>query len=238
MKSKKNIYLSIISLYLFALSSNAQEKVVRGSFVSFPSNAQKTVHGKIVAFYKFPIEHAEISVNEEPFTTTSDSLGNFSIECKIKDKLSIKAKGFKPVWVKVKKHTDSINVSLIFAGMEKEITYSTGFREIRGDHSSYNIRHIDTESPNNSHYTSLINLIKARAPGIKYMNGNFFVRAINTITSSNGALIFVDGMPMSTQGLEDIPVFNVKSINILKGTATAIYGSRGLHGVIVVNLKK
>ena len=46
------------------------------------------------------------------------------------------------------------------------------------------------------------------------------------------ALIVLDGVYM--EELPDIPPVNVKSIEVLKGTAAAIYGSRGSGGAIVI----
>lgn len=222
MKSTKKIYLPIILLFLIVFSSNAQKSMI---------------YGKVVAFDKFPIPYAEISIKKEKLTTTSDSLGNFSIECNIKDKLSIKANGFKSAMVKVKNYTDSININLVFSGSKEEFV-STGYRLIGKEKSSYATSHIDAESNANSNYANIIHLIQAKAPGIRYIDGNFYVRSNNSHTNFNGALIVVNGMTMSTNDLKDIPVQNVKSIDVLKGSATAIYGSRALHGVIIVSLKK
>jgi TonB-dependent SusC/RagA subfamily outer membrane receptor len=49
------------------------------------------------------------------------------------------------------------------------------------------------------------------------------------------ALIVVDGVTMDE--IPDIPPTSVKSIEILKGTAAAIYGSRGYGGVIIIKTK-
>ena len=62
------------------------------------------------------------------------------------------------------------------------------------------------------------------------------VRGSKSISRSNDPLILVDGFPVSS--LTDIPADQIKSINVLKDAAsTAIYGSRGAAGVILVTTK-
>ena len=62
------------------------------------------------------------------------------------------------------------------------------------------------------------------------------VRGSKSISRSNDPLILVDGFPVSS--LTDIPTDQIKSINVLKDAAsTAIYGSRGAAGVILVTTK-
>jgi TonB-dependent SusC/RagA subfamily outer membrane receptor len=46
----------------------------------------------------------------------------------------------------------------------------------------------------------------------------------------------VDGVPVTT--IDNILPLMVKSIEVLKGSAASIYGSRGSNGVILINLLK
>jgi TonB-linked SusC/RagA family outer membrane protein len=64
------------------------------------------------------------------------------------------------------------------------------------------------------------------------------VRGNRSVTATNDPLFVIDGIP-STGGLETINPSDVESIEILKdASATAIYGSRGANGVIIVTTKK
>lgn len=86
--------------------------------------------------------------------------------------------------------------------------------------------------------------IQGRAPGVQVINsGNpgdnvtFRIRGTGTI-SSNDPLIVVDGMPLNG-GLNQINMNDVESINILKdASSTAIYGSRGANGVVMITTKR
>ena len=64
------------------------------------------------------------------------------------------------------------------------------------------------------------------------------IRGANSITGSNEPLYVVDGLALTGVGLSDINVNDIESMEILKdATATAIYGSRGANGVILITTK-
>ena len=62
------------------------------------------------------------------------------------------------------------------------------------------------------------------------------VRGTKSITQSNNPLYIIDGFPATS--LANVPSDQIKSINVLKdAAATAIYGSRGASGVVIVTTK-
>src|SRR5262249_11846812 len=64
---------------------------------------------------------------------------------------------------------------------------------------------------------------------------SILVRGARSISQSNQPLILIDGVPGT---LSDIPVDQVKSIDVLKdASSSAIYGARGANGVILVTTK-
>ncbi|MFZ6012033.1 MAG: SusC/RagA family TonB-linked outer membrane protein, partial [Bacteroidota bacterium] len=77
------------------------------------------------------------------------------------------------------------------------------------------------------------------------------IRGVNTLTGADGPLIILDGTPMSNSNfssrngpdygnaIQDINPDDIESINVLKGpAASALYGLRGQHGVIMITTKK
>ena len=70
--------------------------------------------------------------------------------------------------------------------------------------------------------------------------GSILIRGVRSLTASNSPLYVVDGVPiMSSSTIETINPRDIESIDILKdASATAIYGSRGANGVIIVTTKK
>src|SRR5690606_13097405 len=67
---------------------------------------------------------------------------------------------------------------------------------------------------------------------------NIVIRGGNSITGDNSPLYVVDGIPMEGFDPSSINTRDIKSFDILKdASATAIYGSRGANGVIVITTK-
>ncbi|MFV0506798.1 MAG: SusC/RagA family TonB-linked outer membrane protein, partial [Bacteroidales bacterium] len=68
--------------------------------------------------------------------------------------------------------------------------------------------------------------------------GSIQIRGTRSITASNSPLYVVDGMIIQSGGIENINPNDIESIDVLKdASATAVYGSRGANGVVLVTTK-
>jgi TonB-linked SusC/RagA family outer membrane protein len=69
--------------------------------------------------------------------------------------------------------------------------------------------------------------------------GNIRIRGERSLNATNDPLYVVDGIPMQGVGIENLNPSDIASIDVLKdASATAIYGSRGANGVVIVTTKK
>ncbi|CAN5703798.1 hypothetical protein BH11BAC3_BH11BAC3_25670 [soil metagenome] len=69
--------------------------------------------------------------------------------------------------------------------------------------------------------------------------GSINIRGVRSLTASNSPLYVVDGIPLSTGGIEFINPNDIEAVDILKdASATAIYGSRGANGVVIISTKQ
>ncbi len=84
--------------------------------------------------------------------------------------------------------------------------------------------------------------IQGRVPGVDVVSENYRpgapmqvrIRGIRSMVATNEPLYVVDGIPISGS-IEDFNPANIKSIEVLKdASATAIYGSRGANGVVLI----
>lgn len=67
---------------------------------------------------------------------------------------------------------------------------------------------------------------------------SFYIRGISTFGSNNEALIILDGVEITSYMLGQVAPETIESFSVLKdATATALYGSRGANGVIIVTTK-
>jgi TonB-dependent starch-binding outer membrane protein SusC len=83
-------------------------------------------------------------------------------------------------------------------------------------------------------YSTIYEMIRGEVPGV-HVNGNsIMIRGATSINSGTEPLFVVDGVPVIT--IDNIQPQMVKSIEVLKGSAASIYGTRGSNGVIIINL--
>ncbi|MEO6549960.1 MAG: TonB-dependent receptor [Ferruginibacter sp.] len=69
--------------------------------------------------------------------------------------------------------------------------------------------------------------------------GSINIRGVRSLTANNSPLFVVDGIPLNTGGIEFINPNDIESIDILKdASATAVYGSKGANGVVIVSTKQ
>src|SRR5690606_21387621 len=92
--------------------------------------------------------------------------------------------------------------------------------------------------------TSMADALAGEVPGIMAMQSSgrpgevsdFWIRSISTFEASSAAWVLVDGFE---RDMNEINVEDVESFTVLKdASATAIYGSRGANGVVLINTKK
>ena len=69
--------------------------------------------------------------------------------------------------------------------------------------------------------------------------GSIAIRGQRSISAGQGPLYVVDGVPLQSGGIEALNPRDIESIDILKdASSTAIYGSRGANGVVLVTTKR
>ena len=81
-----------------------------------------------------------------------------------------------------------------------------------------------------------VNITTSGAPG---SGSQIRIRGGSSLNASNDPLIVIDGLPLSGINLSSINPNDIESFSVLKdASATAIYGSRGANGVIIITTKK
>lgn len=199
---------------------------------------ERMVHGIITTFDSIPLIGASVKVQSTKHVVLTDSLGNFSVSCKNDDKLKVSAHGFYNQKVKLtgKIKFAAINLKLKPGEKSREVAIAYGYVN---DADKLNaVASLNTDDLDFSQYNNIYELIRGRFAGVQVSNGEIIIRGINSINSSSAALIVVDGVPMGASALSSIPPVQVKSINVIKDGSSAIYGSRGANGVVLIETKR
>jgi len=112
---------------------------------------------------------------------------------------------------------------------EVNIGYGTEKRK----NLSTSVSKIDARRERYSSYNSIYELLRGEIPGVEVDGKSVRIRAAASQLASNEPLFVVDGVPVNS--IEDIAPQIIRSIEILKGSAASIYGSRGSNGVILIS---
>ena len=105
---------------------------------------------------------------------------------------------------------------------------------------------VNEEQLNNRPVSNAIEALQGKAAGVDITTserpgtlGSIRIRGNRSINASNEPLYVVDGVPLSSGGIESLNSRDIESIDILKdASSTAIYGSRGANGVVLITTKR
>ena len=221
----KKLYFNLLSfVFLSALtnSSYAQER---------------TLTGTVTTLNNILVVNAEVKVLSSNATVLTDSIGNFKISCLHNDKIKVSANGFFSQKVKIDEETQEANIDLKFKPKEKNVDIAVGYGHIKGKDKSFAISSIKNNNNDFSKFSTITELILSISPSIMYSNGGFVIRGESSLLGSSTAMIVIDGVGSNMLQLSTLQPAEIRSVDILKGGAAAIYGSRGGNGVIVVKTK-
>ena len=230
---KTKILLLILSAFLFTGISSGQKKprsfVVTGHVIDenrkpvanayiFIDNIKTDVVTDDKGFYRIRVKSSAKTIASVTFL---NGLSQAPIEGKKVINLSMKvAKAANAGGVPLQSGDEPVNVGY-GSVKKKDLTDAVG--NINGDDRDF------------ASYKDIYEMIRGRVPGVIVSGTTIRIRGESSINSSNDPLLVVDGVIVPT--IENISPRDVKSIDILKGSASAIYGSRGNNGVILITLR-
>jgi TonB-dependent SusC/RagA subfamily outer membrane receptor len=113
-------------------------------------------------------------------------------------------------------------------------TIDIGYGSVRKKSMTGNVSKIDGTKPKYASYRTIYDMLRGEVPGVQVNGTSIRIQGASSLTLSTEPLFVVDGMIVSS--IADIQPYTVKSIEILKGSSAAIYGSRGANGVILIKL--
>ena len=124
-------------------------------------------------------------------------------------------------------------VVVIGAGTQKKVSVTGAITSMKGE----SLR-LPTSSLTNAFAGQLAGVISMTTSGAPGATSDFYIRGISTFGGRSTPLIMLDDVEISSSDLNNIPAETISSFSILKdASATAIYGSRGANGVMLIQTK-
>ncbi len=232
------------------LNYNLTKSLVAGLFfaVVFNIYAQEKIQvsGKVKDIYSEPLPGATVSELGRTNGIITDLEGNFTLTVASDASIMVSYVGFLSQTIKVSGRT---NIEIILKEdvetLSEVVVVGYGSQkksDLTGSVAVISIDRIDAK-PNTNFNQALQGALTGvsvtlNSSGAEQNDMSILIRGRNSIKASNSPLIILDGVPYSGS-VSDINTADIKSITVLKdASSTAIYGSRGANGVILIESKK
>ena len=233
---KQTVYRSL-SVLLVALgigaSGYAQERRVAGKVTSGADNA--------------PLVGVNVAVKGTPRGTTTDASGTYALSVPSADvTLVFSAVGYVRQEQAVGTRT-TLDVTLAVEDRQLDEVVVVGYGTVKKSDLTGSLAQVKAKELNAFPVPNVLQALQGRAAGVQVVQNNgapganvsVRIRGTNSIQGSNEPLYVVDGFPTAGSNPTVLNNSDIESIEILKdASATAIYGSRGANGVVLITTKR
>jgi TonB-linked SusC/RagA family outer membrane protein len=211
-----------------------------------PVSVKEKIRGRIVEENGLPLPGATVHEEGTSNAVTTDIDGNFEINVENKDAVIIVSFiGYMEVKIAAGKMPNILKLTPNIAELAEVVVIGYGTstkKDVTGAVSS-----ISAKDMNQGAITSPQQLIAGKLAGVVVnqtgsepgSTPSIRIRGVSSLVGGSDPLVVVDGVQGNMDLLNQIAPNDIATIDVLKdASATAIYGSRGAAGVIIVTLKK
>lgn len=215
--------------------------------VTVMAQSKITVTGVVTDTEKRPIPGVTVIIKDSFSGTTTDNEGRYSIRTSTVDVLEFSSLGYVAQDVAVAGRT-IVDVALAEDMQQIEtVVVEIGYGEQRKRDVSGAVGIVSMDDMIKAPVTSFDQALQGRVAGVNVSSAdgqpgsdfNIVIRGANSLTQDNSPLYVIDGFPLEDLSMSAINPDDIESMTVLKdASASAIYGSRGANGVIIIETKK
>jgi TonB-linked SusC/RagA family outer membrane protein len=223
----------------------------------------RTVTGRVTDAQGRAVPFASVTISGTSTGVAADENGNFTIQAPPNAVLVFSAAGFQTSQVNIGTQT-TVTASLSSqASLNEVVVTALGVRRTRNQ-VPYAAQQITGEEVSKNRSSNFIQNLSGKVAGLELRQSNTLggstnvvIRGTKSISGNNQALFVVDGVPIDNTNAKsggqatgsggydygsaaaDVNPDDIESITVLKGAAaTALYGSQGGNGVILITTKR
>lgn len=221
-------------------------------FLSVYSFAQSTITGHVKDAAGEPVIGASVLINGTSNGTVTDLDGNFTVNVQPGAPLTISYIGYQ------KQQVAAANGMVVIlkddqAQQMNEVVV-IGYGAVKKSDLTGSVTALKPDSKNKGLVVNAQDMLSGKVAGVSVTSdggtpgagSTIRIRGGSSLNASNNPLIVIDGVAMDQTGIKGVtnPLSlvnpqDIESFNVLKdASATAIYGSRGSNGVIIITTKK
>ncbi|MDJ0646006.1 MAG: SusC/RagA family TonB-linked outer membrane protein [Flavobacteriaceae bacterium] len=228
--------------------------------VQFTFAQQKTITGT-VSDESGPLPGVSVVIKGTTTGTETDFDGNYSINANVGDVLVFSFVGM-ATQEKVVGDSNTINVVLVADNVLEEVVVTAYGIKKEKRSVGYAVQEVGGEDIVNSGAASVVDALSGKSSGVQITRASgsagggsrILIRGATTMRGDNQALIVIDGVRSNNETLNaqantagtaqsnrlmDLNPEDIESVSVLKGAAaTAVYGTAGSAGVVLITTKK
>lgn len=224
-----------------------------GLFLSASAFAQQVVvKGNVVDETGEPVIGASVKVVGGTLGTVTDIDGNFTLNADKKSTIEVTYIGYEPVKMQA---GQNLTIHLKNTSSTLNEVVVIGYGAVKKSDLTGSVTVLKPDSKNKGLVVNAQDMLSGKVAGVNVTSNSgepgvgtqIRIRGGSSLNASNDPLIVIDGVPMDNNKvgntgsnlLSTINPQDIESFNVLKdASATAIYGSRGSNGVIIITTKK
>lgn len=207
---------------------------------------QKSISGKVSDSSGATLPGVSVVVKGTTTGSITDAKGNYSLaSVPAGATLQFSFVGMKMQEVLVGNKT-TINVELIEESIGIDEVVAIGYGTVKKSDLTGSVSSVSSGEIKKQPVTTLGQAIQGKATGVVVTSNSgspggsikIRIRGANSMQGSNDPLYIVDGVALNI-GISDLNVNDIESVEVLKdASSTAVYGSRGANGVIMITTKR
>jgi len=232
--------------------------------IAYVTAQTRAINGKVTDENGAAIDGASIIIKGTSTGTAAKPDGSFTLSAKTGDVLVISAVNFGSAEVTVgSKETYNVTLQRAANVINEVVVTALGIRRTKNQ-LPYAAQQVGGEEIARTRTNNVASSLSGKVSGLEIRQSNSLggstnvvIRGVKSLTGNNQALFVIDGVPFDNSNVNtanqrsgrggydygnaasDINPDNIESITVLKGAAaTALYGSRGANGVIMITSKK
>jgi len=211
----------------------------------FAAAQNKQVSGRITNTSGEPIVGATVVVDGTTQGTTSDTNGAFTVTVPQDGSLTVSYIGYQTATVNVAGKT-AIEIQLKESSQQLENVIVVAFGTAKKEAFTGSAAVVGSDEIAQTQTSNVVQALAGKVSGVQLMNNSgqpgaapqIRIRGFSSINASQEPLYIVDGIPFDGD-LSSINQSDIESMTVLKDAAsTALYGSRGANGVVMLTTKK
>ena len=194
-----------------------------------------------------PLEGVVLNVKNSNESVATDAAGQFKITINTpKAILVISHVGYADKEIDVTQNSNNLNITLSISSKELGEVVVVGYGTVKKSDLTGAVSGISQKEIQARPVANALEAMQGKVAGVDITSnerpgtvGDITIRGVRSLTASNSPLYVVDGIPLITGGIDNINPSDIESIDVLKdASATAIYGSRGANGVVIITTKQ